>query len=55
MNKEELNKKLSELEKTFGLTRSKDKEIKTIRTNLYALDYVIDGIKLIILWERKFW
>lgn len=47
MNKEELNKKLSELEKTFGLKRIKNKEVKTIRTGLYALDYVIDSIKLV--------
>ena len=47
MNKEELNKKLTELEKNFGLTRSKDKEVKIIKTGIYALDYVIDGIKLV--------
>ena len=48
MNKEELNKKLKELEKNFGLKRaSKTKEVKTIRTGIYALDYVLDGIKLV--------
>jgi len=47
MNKDNLNKKLSELEKNFGLTRSKDKEVKTIRTGIYALDYVMDSIKLV--------
>ena len=47
MNKEELNKKLTELEKNFGLKRTKDKEVPSIRTKVYALDYVLDGIKLV--------
>ncbi len=48
MNKEQLNKKLTELEKNFGLKRaSKTKEVKTIRTDVYALDYVLDGIKIV--------
>lgn len=46
MNKD-LDKKLTELEKNFGLKRaSSQKEFETIRTGIYALDYVIDGIKL---------
>jgi len=46
MNKD-LDKKLKDLEKNFGLKRaSTQKEVETIRTGIYALDYVIDGIKL---------
>lgn len=47
MNKDDLNKKLTDLEKRFGLSRHKDKEVENIKTNIYALDYVIDGIKLV--------
>jgi len=48
MGKNELDKRLSELEKNYGLKRaSKQKEIKTIRTEIYALDYVMDNIKLL--------
>ncbi len=45
--KEELNDKLTELERNFGLERTKHKEVEIIKTGIYALDYVIDGIKLV--------
>lgn len=46
-NDKELDKKLTELEKNFGLKKaSSQKEVETIRTGIYALDYVMDGIKL---------
>ena len=44
---EKLNKRLKELEQQFGLKRaSKIKPVEVIKTNIHALDYVIDGIKL---------
>ena len=37
-----LNDKLTELEKNFGLKRvSSQKEVKIIRTGIYAFDYVL--------------
>jgi recombination protein RecA len=43
----DLDKKLKDLEKNFGLKKaSSQKEVETIRTGIYALDYVLDGIKL---------
>ncbi len=43
----DLDKKLTELERNFGLKRaSSQKEVEVIRTGIYALDYVLDGIKL---------
>ena len=47
MNKD-LDKKLTELEKNFGLKRtSKSKEVEIIRTGLFAFDYVLgQGIQL---------
>ena len=43
----DLDKKLKDLEKNFGLKRaSTQKEFETIRTGIYPLDYVMDGIKL---------
>lgn len=48
MSNKDLDKKLTELEKNFGLQRtSKTKDVEIIRTGNYALDYVIDGIKLV--------
>ena len=47
MENKELDKKLSELEKNFGLERaSSQKKVDTIRTDIYALDFVLDGIKV---------
>lgn len=47
MSNKELDKKLDELEKNFGLQRkSKIKEVERIRTGIYCLDYVLDEIKL---------
>ena len=44
---EKLNKKLKELEQQFGLKRaSKIKPVEVIKIGIYALDYVMDGIKL---------
>jgi len=46
--KENLNDRLKELEKNFGLTKaSKLKNYETIRTKVYGLDFVLDGIKII--------
>ena len=46
MAKNDFEKRLSELEKNFGLKRvSSQKEIKTIRTGIFVLDYVMDSIK----------
>ncbi len=43
-NKSNLNDKLTELEKNFGLKRATtNKKIESIRTGAYALDYVLDG------------
>ena len=48
MSNKDLDKKLTELEKNFGLQRtSKSKDVETIRTDVYALDYTLDGIKLV--------
>lgn len=49
MSNKDLDKKLSELEKNFGLTRGKkDIEIQEqIRTEIFALDYVIDQFKIV--------
>jgi len=46
--KEELNNKLTDLEKNFGLKKASDKpDSESIYTDIYALDYVLDrGIKL---------
>ena len=47
-NKEELDKKLTDLERDFGLQRTtKVKEVEKIRTGIYAFDYVLDEIKVI--------
>lgn len=43
-----LDQKLTELEKQFGLQKaSENKEYETVRTGLYALDYVLDQIKIV--------
>lgn len=48
MANKELDKKLTDLEKRFGLSKaSSSKKYETVRTGIYALDYVIDRIKLI--------
>jgi len=49
MANKDLDKKLSDLEKNFGLVRgsSNDKLYETIRVGIYALDYVIGGIKVV--------
>ena len=49
MSNKELDKKLSELEKNFGLQRksSTNKKVEKIRTGYYALDYVLDEIKIV--------
>ncbi len=48
MANKKLDKKLAELEKNFGLQRtSKVKKVERIRTGYYALDYVLDEIKLV--------
>jgi len=44
MSKKDLNDKLSQLEKNFGLKRaSSQKNVEFIRTGIYSLDYVLDG------------
>lgn len=44
----DLDKRLSEIEKQFGLKpASTIKKVDTIRTGVYGLDYVIDEIKLV--------
>jgi len=46
--KDSLNDRLKELERSFGLTKaSSQKTYETIRTKIYGLDFVIDGIKII--------
>jgi len=48
MSNKELDKKLSELEKNFGLQRKpKTKEVGKIRTGYFGFDYVMDEIKLV--------
>lgn len=49
MANKDLDKKLSDLEKNFGLVRgsSNDKVYEIIRTGVYALDFVLDRIKII--------
>ena len=44
MSKKEFNKKLSDLEKQFGLKRAPArKKTKYIRTDIHALNYTLDG------------
>lgn len=48
MKDKNLDQKLTELEKNFGLKRaSSHKEVETIKTGIYALDYTLDSIKVI--------
>lgn len=48
VKKSELDSKLTELERNFGLEKaSSQKEVEIIRTGIYSFDYVTDGIKLV--------
>ena len=48
MENKNLDKRLADLEKNFGLTRgSSDKLYETVRIGIYSLDFVVDEFKII--------